>query len=109
MLYEVITLLGEVRRLWLRGDLHGGLPAIRAVGYRQLWRHLEGECSLDEAVQDDGTFKPGEALQAIYQNKDITRDKEVIAYCRIGERSSHTWFVLKYLLGYPKVRNYDGS
>jgi thiosulfate/3-mercaptopyruvate sulfurtransferase len=62
-----------------------------------------------QAVQDDGTFKPGEALQAIYQNQDITRDKEVIAYCRIGERSSHTWFVLKYLLGYPKVRNYDGS
>jgi len=44
-------LLGEVRQLWLRGDLHSGLPAIRAVGYRQLWRHLEGECGLDEAVQ----------------------------------------------------------
>ncbi len=45
----------------------------------------------------------------LYEPKGVTPDKEVIAYCRIGERSSHTWFVLKYLLGYPNVRNYDGS
>jgi thiosulfate/3-mercaptopyruvate sulfurtransferase len=57
----------------------------------------------------DGTFKPAEALSKLYTEKDITPDQDVIAYCRIGERSSHTWFVLKYLLGYPNVRNYDGS
>jgi thiosulfate/3-mercaptopyruvate sulfurtransferase len=61
------------------------------------------------AVQEDGTFKPVEELRAIYGGKGVTPDKDVVAYCRIGERSSHTWFVLTYLLGYPKVRNYDGS
>ena len=48
-------------------------------------------------------------LRSLYENKGVTKDKEVIAYCRIGERSSHAWYVLHYLLGYPKVRNYDGS
>jgi len=62
-----------------------------------------------QAVNDDGTFKSREELEKIYKEKGITPDKEIITYCRIGERSSHTWFVLKYLLGYPKVRNYDGS
>ena len=48
-------------------------------------------------------------MRNIYEPQGVTPDKDVVAYCRIGERSSHTWFVLKYLLGYPKVRNYDGS
>ena len=62
------------------------------------------------AVNDaDGTFKSFEELNQIYQPKGVVADKDVICYCRIGERSSHTWLVLKYLLGYPKVRNYDGS
>ncbi|WP_268541750.1 sulfurtransferase [Candidatus Nitrosotenuis cloacae] len=62
------------------------------------------------AVNDaDGTFKTVEELKQNYVPKGITPDKEVICYCRIGERSSHSWFVLKYLLGYPQVRNYDGS
>jgi thiosulfate/3-mercaptopyruvate sulfurtransferase len=62
------------------------------------------------AVNDaDGTFKSVEELKQIYETKGVTPDKDVICYCRIGERSSHTWFVLKYLLGYPQVRNYDGS
>ena len=62
------------------------------------------------AVNDtDGTFKSVEELKKIYEAKGVTPDKDVICYCRIGERSSHTWFVLKYLLGYPQVRNYDGS
>lgn len=62
------------------------------------------------AVNDvDGTFKSVEELKKVYESKGITPDKDVICYCRIGERSSHTWFVLKYLLGYPQVRNYDGS
>jgi thiosulfate/3-mercaptopyruvate sulfurtransferase len=62
-----------------------------------------------QAVNDDGTFKSAEDLEKIYHPKGITPDKEIISYCRIGERSSHTWFVLKYLLGYPNVKNYDGS
>jgi thiosulfate/3-mercaptopyruvate sulfurtransferase len=61
------------------------------------------------AVAEDGTFKPADELRRIYGAKGITPDKEVVAYCRIGERSSHTWFVLSEILGYPKVRNYDGS
>lgn len=61
------------------------------------------------AVREDGTFKPREELEEMYKNKGITSDKDIITYCRIGERSSHTWFVLKYLLGYPNVKNYDGS
>jgi len=62
------------------------------------------------AVNDiDGTFKSVDELKQIYETKQVTPDKDVICYCRIGERSSHTWFVLKYLLGYPQVRNYDGS
>jgi thiosulfate/3-mercaptopyruvate sulfurtransferase len=62
------------------------------------------------AVNDaDGTFKTAEELKQNYVPKGITPDKEIICYCRIGERSSHSWFVLKYLLGYPQVRNYDGS
>ncbi len=58
---------------------------------------------------DDGTFKSTEELKEIYGGKGISPDSEVIAYCRIGERSAHTWFVLKELLGYDDVRNYDGS
>jgi thiosulfate/3-mercaptopyruvate sulfurtransferase len=62
-----------------------------------------------QAANEDGTFKSADALAALYQGKGVTGNDEVIAYCRIGERSSHTWFVLKYLLGYNNVRNYDGS
>jgi thiosulfate/3-mercaptopyruvate sulfurtransferase len=61
------------------------------------------------AVNEDSTFKSADELRELYAAQGVTPDKEVIAYCRIGERSSHTWFVLTYLLGYPKVRNYDGS
>jgi thiosulfate/3-mercaptopyruvate sulfurtransferase len=62
------------------------------------------------AVNENGTFKSLEELRKIYKEKfNITEDKEIITYCRIGERSAHTWFVLKYLLNYPKVKNYDGS
>ncbi|MFW5697810.1 MAG: sulfurtransferase [Fimbriimonadaceae bacterium] len=74
--------------------------------------HIKGAKSVPwkKAVADDGTFKPADQLQTIYQTEaGLQPEDDVIAYCRIGERSSHTWFVLKYLLGYPKVRNYDGS
>ena len=60
-------------------------------------------------VAEDGTFKPLDELRELYAAKGISDDKEIVAYCRIGERSSHTWFVLSELLGYPNVRNYDGS
>ncbi len=62
-----------------------------------------------QAVRDDGTFKSREELEEIYRRQGILPDAPVFTYCRIGERSSHTWFVLKFLLGYPDVRNYDGS
>jgi thiosulfate/3-mercaptopyruvate sulfurtransferase len=74
--------------------------------------HIPGAKNIpwSQAVNDfDGTFKSTDELKRIYESNGITPTKEVIAYCRIGERSSHTWFVLKYLLGYPNVRNYDGS
>jgi thiosulfate/3-mercaptopyruvate sulfurtransferase len=63
-----------------------------------------------QAVRDDGTFRLAEELKVLYEGKGVMADKkEIVTYCRIGERSSHTWFVLKYLLGLPRVRNYDGS
>lgn len=75
--------------------------------------HIPGAKSIPwaKAVNpDDGTFKTAEELKAIYENEnDLSPDDNIIAYCRIGERSSHTWFVLKNLLGYKNVRNYDGS
>ncbi len=73
--------------------------------------HIPGAANIPwaTAVREDGTFKSADELRAIYGSKSVTADKEVVAYCRIGERSSHTWFALHYLLGYPNVRNYDGS
>jgi thiosulfate/3-mercaptopyruvate sulfurtransferase len=73
--------------------------------------HVPGAKSIPwgKACNDDGTFKSVEELRALYGGAGITGEKPVIAYCRIGERSSHTWFVLKYLLGYQHVKNYDGS
>jgi len=62
-----------------------------------------------QAANEDGTFKSADQLKQLYENKGVGGEGEVIAYCRIGERSSHTWFVLKYLLGYDNVKNYDGS
>ncbi|MGA8104487.1 MAG: sulfurtransferase, partial [Candidatus Acidiferrales bacterium] len=62
-----------------------------------------------QAANEDGTFKSADALQQLYGGKRVTGANDVIAYCRIGERSSHTWFVLKYLLGYGNVKNYDCS
>lgn len=79
------------------GTLRGGhIPTAKSIPWAK-------------AANEDATFKSAEDLKALYEGQGITADKDVIAYCRIGERSSHTWFVLKYLLGYPNVRNYDGS
>ena len=73
--------------------------------------HIKGAVNVPwaTAVGEDGRFKAADELQKIYGAKGLDGSKETIAYCRIGERSSHTWFVLKYLLGHEKVRNYDGS
>jgi thiosulfate/3-mercaptopyruvate sulfurtransferase len=73
--------------------------------------HIPGAVNIPwaQAVNENGTFKSADELQKLYHSKGVAADKEVISYCRIGERSSHTWFVLKYLLGYPNVKNYDGS
>jgi thiosulfate/3-mercaptopyruvate sulfurtransferase len=80
------------------GSLRGGhIPGARSVPWKR-------------AINDDGTFKSADELKALYEGEaGLKPTDDVIAYCRIGERSSHTWFALKYLLGYPHVRNYDGS
>jgi thiosulfate/3-mercaptopyruvate sulfurtransferase len=73
--------------------------------------HIPGAASIPwaSAVREDGTFKSADELRELYRAKGVTADRDVIAYCRIGERSSHTWFVLHELLGFERVRNYDGS
>jgi thiosulfate/3-mercaptopyruvate sulfurtransferase len=73
--------------------------------------HIPGAANIpwSQAMREDSTFKSADELRALYEGKGVALDRETVAYCRIGERSSHTWFVLKYLLGVPKVRNYDGS
>jgi thiosulfate/3-mercaptopyruvate sulfurtransferase len=73
--------------------------------------HIPGATNIpwSKAVNDDGTFKPAADLRELYEGAGAGSDREVIAYCRIGERSSHTWFVLRELLGYGDVKNYDGS
>jgi thiosulfate/3-mercaptopyruvate sulfurtransferase len=73
--------------------------------------HIPGASSIPwaKACNDDGTFKTHDELKSLYQQAGITGSKPVIAYCRIGERSSHSWFVLRYLLGLDNVSNYDGS
>ncbi len=123
--------VGKLRALrdWL--TVHVGEPGIALVDVRspaefkgemispedmceegaQRGGHIPGAANIpwSDAANDDGTFKSAEELQHIYGMEGITGDKEVVAYCRIGERSSHTWFALHYLLGYDNVRNYDGS
>jgi len=87
-------------------------PPEYPMEHAQRGGHIPGANNIPwaTAVNDaDGTFKSAEELKQIYESKGITSDKNVICYCRIGERSSHSWFVLKYLLGYPNVSNYDGS
>jgi thiosulfate/3-mercaptopyruvate sulfurtransferase len=73
--------------------------------------HIPGARNIpwSKACSDDGTFKSCGDLKALYRSEGIDGTKPIITYCRIGERSSHTWFVLRFLLGYPKVANYDGS
>ena len=85
-------------------------PALPQEG-AQRGGHIPGAANIPwaQAANEDGTFKSADELQALYGGKGIDGSKETIAYCRIGERSSHTWFVLTQLLGHSNVRNYDGS
>jgi thiosulfate/3-mercaptopyruvate sulfurtransferase len=95
------------------GEFAGDLLA--PPGYEQEGAQRAGHIPTAEsipwasAVKDDGTFKSADELRELYEGKGVTSEKSVIAYCRIGERSAHTWFVLRELLGYEDVRNYDGS
>lgn len=95
------------------GEFSGELlaPANLPQEGAQRGGHIPGAANIPWAstVRQDGTFKSVEELKALYEGKGVTPDKDVVAYCRIGERSSHTWFVLTELLGYGNVRNYDGS
>jgi thiosulfate/3-mercaptopyruvate sulfurtransferase len=121
---EIRTYLDYVKKLL--GNKDKGLVDVRSPAeftgeitappeypneHAQRGGHIPGAANIpwSQAVKEDGTFKSADELSNIYQSKGITPDKEIITYCRIGERSSFSWFVLTYLLGYPKVRNYDGS
>ena len=86
-------------------------PAEYPTEHAQRGGHIPSAINVPwgKAVNEDGTSKSPEDLMKLYKENGIIPEKEVISYCRIGERSSHTWFVLKYLLGYPDVKNYDGS
>ena len=112
----IIDGLGSDRRLVdvrspeeFRGELSA--PAHLPQEAAQRRGHIPGAVNVpwSQAVASDGTFRPIEELRQLYASHDVAGTSEVIAYCRIGERSSHTWFVLHELLGYPDVRNYDGS
>ncbi len=86
-------------------------PSEYSSEYSQIGGHIPGAINVpwNLMVNEDGTFKTAEYLKNLYESLNITPEKEVITYCGIGERASYTWFVLKYLLGYPNVKSYDGS
>ena len=86
-------------------------PSEYFTEYGQIGGHIPGAVNVpwNSMINEDGTFKSSGELRKLYESLNVTPDKEVITYCGIGERASYTWFVLKYLLGYPNVKNYDGS
>lgn len=112
---QVLASVGKVALVDVRSPREYAGEIVAPEGYpqegAQRGGHVPGAANIPwgQAVREDGTFKSAEELKQLYGGKGVTPDKEVIAYCRIGERSSHTWFVLVELLGYGKVRNYDGS
>jgi thiosulfate/3-mercaptopyruvate sulfurtransferase len=115
LLEEVTSSIGKSDRVLLdvrslqeySGDIFLMKPpqGIKRAGHIPSSVHLE----FIQTLNEDGTFKSFEQLQKLYHSKGITPDKQIFPYCAIGGRSGYTWFVLKYLLGYPNVRNYDGS
>jgi len=93
-------------------EFHGEILAPEGVKeLSQRAGHIPGASNIpwSKAVNEDGTFKAKDELKKLYEQEGITPDKEIVAYCRIGERSAHSWFVLNELLDFPAVRNYDGS
>jgi thiosulfate/3-mercaptopyruvate sulfurtransferase len=86
-------------------------PPEYPIEHAQRAGHISGAHNIPWAkvLNEDGTFKSAAELSQLYQSENVLPENEVITYCRIGERSSHSWFVLTYLLGYPDVKNYDGS
>jgi thiosulfate/3-mercaptopyruvate sulfurtransferase len=111
---DVIESLGKVSLVDVRSPAEFTGEILAPPGLSETAQrggHIPGAANIPwaQAVREDGTFKSEEELKQLYQGKGVTPEKPVIAYCRIGERSSHTWFVLKHLLGYGDVRNYDGS
>jgi thiosulfate/3-mercaptopyruvate sulfurtransferase len=111
----VLKAIGKDALVDVRSPQEFSGELIAAPGYEQEGAqragHIPSAQSIPwaQAVNDDGTFKSADALRELYGSKGITPDRQVTAYCRIGERSAHTWFVLRELLGYEDVRNYDGS
>jgi thiosulfate/3-mercaptopyruvate sulfurtransferase len=113
---EVLTALDEKTRLVdVRSPAEYSGELISMAGYEQEGAqragHIPGAASVPwaQAVKEDGTFKDADELRELYKGKGVLNGNDIIAYCRIGERSAHTWFVLHELLGHDDVKNYDGS
>ncbi len=113
---EVLKAIGNATKLVdVRSPAEFSGELISPAGYEQEGAqrggHIPGAASIPwaQAVKEDGTFKSAEELRELYGSKGVLEGDEIIAYCRIGERSAHTWFVLHELLGKPQVKNYDGS
>ena len=112
---EVLVRLGKAHFVDVRSpeEYRGEMtaPADLPQEQAQVPGHVPGAVNIpwERAANDDGTFKSAGELRSLYRDAGVTEESRVIAYCRIGERSAHTWFVLPELLSYPNVRNYDGS
>jgi len=112
---EVLKNVGKVQFVDVRSpeEFRGELlaPAHLPQEQAQVGGHIPGAANVpwSRAANEDGTFKSADQLEELYAGAGVTSDEQVIAYCRIGERSAHTWFVLTQLLGYDDVENYDGS
>ena len=114
--HEVLAALNDGKRLVdVRSPQEFSGELIAMAGYEQEGAqragHIPGAKSVPwaQAVTEDGTFKTADELRDLYTSKGVLSDDPIIAYCRIGERSAHTWFVLHELLGHDDVKNYDGS
>jgi thiosulfate/3-mercaptopyruvate sulfurtransferase len=113
---EVLAAIGDGRQLVdVRSPQEFSGELISPIGYEQEGAqrggHIPGAKSVPwaQAVKEDGTFKSADELRELYGGKGVLSGDPIIAYCRIGERSAHTWFVLRELLGEDDVKNYDGS
>jgi len=111
---EIINSQGKILVDVRTNDEYNGktlAPTEYSPEYGQMGGHIPGAVNVpwSKMVNEDGTLRSADELKKLYESLNVTPDKEVITYCGIGERASYTWFVLKYLLGYPNVKTYDGS